>query len=324
MELNSIENLIDIIIVNWNSGSCLEDLMNSMKQVQYPEHINTVFIVDNNSTDSSLEFLTSTVAPFKIELIHNQKNVGFGEACNIASKKCQAKYLLFLNPDTLLFKDSLDGPKSFLDKNPDYAACGIQLLDENRVPTRSCARIPSFINFLYSALGLDILFSQAFHGYFMREWDHLDSRDTDHIIGAFYLIQRDIFLKLGGFDPQFFLYFEDLDLSTLLKGDGHKIRYLASTQALHIGGGCSKNISTQRLYHSLKSKILYITKHMPFYKSILLMFIILFVEPFFRTIFFLFNRSSKDVSNSFIAQWLLFKDLFSKSKKLVYRHIRTP
>ena len=81
---------------------------------------------------------------------------------------------------------------------------------------------------------------RLFRSHVMTEWDHAASRRVDHVIGAFYLIRREVFEKLGGFDGRFFLYLEDLDLSCRVCGHGRHIMYLADARAYHKGGGVSE------------------------------------------------------------------------------------
>jgi GT2 family glycosyltransferase len=97
--------------------------------------------------------------------------------------------------------------------------------------------------------------------HFLREWDHLDSRRVDHVIGAFLLMRGGLFRELGGFDERFFVYLEDLDLSVRINRLGKKVWYLADCSAHHVGGGCSRNIKATRLFYSLCSHLIYARKH---------------------------------------------------------------
>jgi hypothetical protein len=95
----------------------------------------------------------------------------------------------------------------------------------------------------------------------MREWDHLNSRIVDHVTGAFLLMRRTIFQKLNGFDPAFFMYLEDVDLSLRAARLGLTSYYEADVQAFHRGGGTSSKVRADRLFYSLRSRSIYFAKH---------------------------------------------------------------
>lgn len=135
---------LDIVIVNWNAGSLLQDCVRSIgKARQDGFRLGRVVIVDNGSSDGSLDGLASTGLPLKI--IRNPDNRGFAAACNQGARGGRADYLLFLNPDTCLFYDSLSAPLAYMEaaQNQSVGICGIQLIDENNEVSRSCARFPT-------------------------------------------------------------------------------------------------------------------------------------------------------------------------------------
>ncbi|WP_222927547.1 glycosyltransferase family 2 protein [Biomaibacter acetigenes] len=233
--------LISIVIVNWNSGrqlyECLKSIYNAKKDGL---EIDRVVVVDNASSDNSLFGLEEIDIPLKI--IKNSTNRGFAAACNQGAKESNADYLLFLNPDTLLFKYSLSKPIAFMEKaeNRNIGIVGIQLINENKEISRTCARFPTLGQFNSKIFGLDRLFPKL--SYFMAEWDHKSDRFVDHVIGAFFLVRRQLFEKLNGFDERFFVYLEDLDFSYRAKQLGYSSYYLTSTKAYHKGGGSSEKL----------------------------------------------------------------------------------
>ncbi len=275
---------MDIIIVNWNSGELLRDCLESITVAA--EHdsfrLNRVVVVDNASLDGSADELEELKMPLLI--IRNESNKGFAKACNQGTEDSSADYLLFLNPDTYLNRDSLEKPIIFMEKdfNRQIGITGIQLLDGNGEIARTCARFPTPSRFLSKMLGLDRLFPHAFPSHFMSEWDHQESREVDHVMGAFFLIRRFIFEELGRFDEQFFVYLEDLDFSFRARQAGWHCFYLADAKARHKGGGTSEKAKAIRLFYSLQSRILYGYKNFGWWTATGLMWGTLLLEPLAR------------------------------------------
>jgi N-acetylglucosaminyl-diphospho-decaprenol L-rhamnosyltransferase len=276
--------LNDVIIINWNSGNYLKNCINSLVAAHAvnPLLVNRVIIVDNNSSDDSLSGMDKLNLP--IEIIRNKINMGFGAACNQGAVLSNADYLLFLNPDTEVLPYSIQTCIHFMEKkdNSNIGACGLKLTDDKGNIHRSCARFPAPGFFLGKALGLDMLLPGYFHSVSMREWDHLSNRAVDHVIGAFYLIRRPLFLQLRGFDERFFVYLEDLDLSLRLSKMGYQTFYLSETSAYHKGGGTSDKIKATRLFYALRSQIIYSFKHFNFLSALLTSFVTLCIEPIVR------------------------------------------
>jgi len=239
-------------------------------------------VIDNASQDASARAVEDLALP--LFLIRNNVNRGFAAACNQGAVGSKADYLLFLNPDTRLFEDSLTVPIAFMERpeNQHIGIVGIQLInDEGRV-SRTCARFPTPGQFFAKMLGLDRLFPRVFSSHFMNEWDHRDCREVDQVMGAFFLIRRALFEMLNGFDERFFVYFEEVDLSFRARQLGWSSFYLAAAQAYHKGGGTSEQIKAKRLFYSLRSRILYGYKHFSRATATMLMLGTLIVEPLSR------------------------------------------
>lgn len=312
-----MEKLVNIIVVNWNSGDLLERLINSFQELPDNKLINQFIVVDNNSTDNSINYVQN-LKSISVKVINNPENLGFSKACNLGAKNSNAKYLLFLNPDTWVYEGALSKSIQFLenDNTNAYGACGIQLVNHLNIPNRSCARIPTFTNFVNSALGLSIVLPSKFPGVLLREWSHDKTTDIGHVIGAFYLVRNSVFQELEGFDERYFLYYEDLDFSTKLQKSGYKIGYIAEARAVHIGGGCSQRVKVKRLSYSYLSKIKYIYKHFPIYQFLPLLLFILFVEPIMRFSFYILQASPKEAIISVLGYFqFLFKLIFSSTPR---------
>ena len=162
---------IDIVIVNWNSGDQLRRCLASIDR-NCLEILGKVVVVDNGSADGSADGLD--VFGFSLQVIKNRENFGFSRACNQGAGACGAPYLLFLNPDTELFENSLIAPLTYMEDaaNSNTGICGIQLVDENGSVARTCARFPSLKRFIVEAIGLNKLPGLKGTGVHMTDWNH--------------------------------------------------------------------------------------------------------------------------------------------------------
>lgn len=307
---------VGIVIVNWNSGNLLFECLQSIKQFLIRKIDFEVVIVDNGSTDLSIQLVENTDFSFPLKLLKNSKNCGFARACNQGANACaNNSYLLFLNPDTR-FLETVDYSvllDSF-DKKSNIGILGVQLVDDNGIVVRSCARFPSFFNFINSSFGLFHL-SKIFLTSRMTDWDHSESRIVDQVMGSFFLIKRELFAKLNGFDERFFVYYEELDLSYRANQVGFFSYYDSEIRLYHKGGGTSSQVKDKRLFYSLKSKLLYIHKHFSWLRKAVLSFSILFFEPLTRLFFCFIRLNFKDMKNTLRAYKMLYLDLLTTRAK---------
>jgi len=303
-----VDDNLDIVIVNWNSGALLRSCLESLAAAQLGEvGVGRIVVVDNGSTDESLVNVERIHPP--ILLMRNDRNLGFSVACNLGAAHSHAKYLLFLNPDTRVFSDSLKHPLQFMDDpaSESVGICGIRLLDHEARTSRTCCRFPTGATFVYKAIGLDVLLPRLFRSYVMTHWDHAQSARVDHVIGAFYLVRRSVFEQLGGFDERFFLYLEDLDFSLRARRAGWSTHYLAEVCAYHEGGGISSQVRAARLCFSLRSRIQYAFKHLALGSAILVFLTTVFVEPLCRLARALLRGAPKEIAHTVGGYWMFWK-----------------
>lgn len=287
---------IDIIIVNWNSGKQLYECLQSIgTATKDGSNLGNIIVVDNASVDGSADELQNFNLPLTI--IRNNINRGFAAACNQGASESKADYLLFLNPDVQLFENSLSVPIAFMERpeNRHIGIVGIQLVDEEGRISRTCARFPTSRQFFAKMLGLDRLFPCVFPSHFMVEWDHKDSREVDQVMGAFFLVRRNLFEVLSGFDERFFVYFEEVDFSLRARQLGYSSFYLTEAQAYHKGGGTSEQIKARRLFYSLRSRIIYGYKHFSWIAATMLMLGTIIAEPLSRIVLGIAHRSGSEI-----------------------------
>ena len=294
--------LLSIITVNWNAGHQLLDCINSIQKFGAP-YVTQTIVVDNGSTDGSEKTIQDMLG---VKVILSGENLGFGKACNLGAQHAESEYLLFLNPDAALYSDSLPNALAFMQDpaNVKVGICGVQLLDESGRLSRSCARFPSAFGFMAHALGLDRLFPRLSPA--MAEWDHAQTREVDQVIGAFFLVRREVFDVLGGFDERFFVYFEEVDFSRRAHNAGWRSVYLADAKAFHAGGGTSNQVKARRLFYSLRSRLLYSFKHFSIPAASTVLFVTLLIEPLARSVLALVRRSLPGFKETWAGYFMLW------------------
>jgi len=299
---------VTIVIVNYNTGEQLTNCLRSINDADKTHIVEEVVVVDNSSTDRSLEGIQNI--NLKLRLIRNTKNLGFAKACNQGAKFSDSEYILFLNPDCQLRYDSLSVPIEFMEKeeNKNIGIIGIQLINDKGEVTKSCIKFPTFWMFLTKIFGLHHLFpSGLLPIYYMYDFDFNSSKLVDQVSGAFFLVRRSLFEKLKGFDERFFVYFEDLDFSLRARRIGYSSYYLALVKAYHKGGGTTEYLKGVSLFYYLRSRILYCYKHFDIFQATILSFLTLFVEPITRIVFAILSKSSpysiKDIIKAYFLIW---------------------
>jgi N-acetylglucosaminyl-diphospho-decaprenol L-rhamnosyltransferase len=284
---------VDIVIVNWNSRSLLRECLAALDQSDIAERLN-IIVIDNASADGSAEGLAVERARF--DLVRNGGNRGFAAACNQGAGRGTAPFLLFLNPDVRVRRDTVATAVRYLN-DPVQSGVGIvgaQLLDVEGRVQRSCARAPTTATLLLRSLFLDRLCPALVPPHFLTEWDHGDTRTVDQVMGAFLLIRRELFERLGEFDERFFLYYEDVDLCVAARQAGWSVVHFVGAQAFHEGQGTTSAVKDRRLFHHASSRVEYCAKHHGRMTAIVLVTLLLGVEMPVRWLHATVTRSPQE------------------------------
>jgi N-acetylglucosaminyl-diphospho-decaprenol L-rhamnosyltransferase len=268
---------VDIVIVNWNSRSLLRECLADLDQSTIAERLG-VIIIDNASTDGSADGLVAHRV--RLDLVLNSENRGFAAACNQGAARGRAPFVLFLNPDVRVDPDTVAGAARHLDDPVNCAVgiLGVQLLDPEGRVQASCARAPTAASLLLQTVFLDRICPGLVPRHFLSEWDHGDTRPVDQVMGAFLMIRRALFDRLGGFDERFFLYYEDVDLCLSARQAGWAVVHYAGARAIHEGGGTTAAIKDRRLFHLASSRVVYTAKRHGRMATIMLVILILCFE----------------------------------------------
>lgn len=256
--------LLDVVIVNWNSGVLLADCLQALAASSIATSLH-VYVVDNASHDASWRAAEAPRDGLRVTLMRNDANIGFGAACNQAAFVGMAPHILFLNPDTRVFADTLQAALAFA-RQPFAGArppgiIGVTQVDSTGTVQRTCASMPTPGRLLGRAMALDKIAPGLVTPHFMTGWDHRDTREVAQVMGAFLLIERALFTQLQGFDERFFVYYEDLDLCVRAAAAGRSVVHYADTTVWHQGQGTTLQVKDQRLFYIWRSEILFAAKH---------------------------------------------------------------
>ncbi|RYY62646.1 MAG: glycosyltransferase [Chitinophagaceae bacterium] len=253
--------ILSVIIVNYNVRFFLEQNLRSV--IAASAGLETeIFVIDNHSADNSLAYLQPLFP--SVKFIGNTVNHGFGKACNQGLALATGKYILFLNPDTILPEDGLSKPLSFLEQQSDAGALGIRMLDgRGRFLRESKRAFPSPRTSLFKLAGLSRLFprSPLFARYHLGHLRNDQNQQVDVLSGAYMMIRKEVLDRTGGFDESFFMYGEDIDLSYRIQLAGYKNYYFAGTSIIHFKGESTRRASANYVKMFYQAMSIFVRKH---------------------------------------------------------------
>jgi N-acetylglucosaminyl-diphospho-decaprenol L-rhamnosyltransferase len=224
-----------------------------------------IFVVDNASRDGSSSLVAEEFPD--VHLISNQMNVGFGRANNQVLPYYQGRYVLLLNTDAFVERDTLQKTVNFMDKQPRTGILGVKLLGRDGTLQPSCRYFPTPLNIFLTKTGLYKLLPSVRLVDDMT-WSHDAARDCDWVPGCYYLIRREVIEQVGLFDPRYFLYYEEVDHCFATKQAGWQVTYFPDAPVVHIGGESAKtdhaisSVSRQVSALQIESELLYFRKNL--------------------------------------------------------------
>lgn len=253
---------LSIIIVNYNVKEFLENLLHSIFKAT--KTISTeIIVIDNASDDGSVELIKSKFP--SVNLIDSQVNLGFSKANNLGLKIAKGKYLLLLNPDTIVQEDTFTSMIEFMEKNPDAGMAGCKILNPDGSIQLGCRRsFPGPWTSFCKVTGLSSLFpnSKIFARYNLTYLDENKTYEVDAISGSFMILRKEVYQNIGGLDEDFFMYGEDLDWCFRVQKSGLKVYYVHTTQIIHYKGESTKRSSIDEIKHFYQAMHLFVKKHL--------------------------------------------------------------
>lgn len=252
---------LSVIIVNYNVRYHLEHCLVSVQQACSGIDAE-VIVVDNASHDESQSALPALFPD--VTFIWNPENVGFSKACNIGLAQSTGNYILFLNPDTLLSEDCLQNCLHFFDEYKDCCALGVKMIDGKGSFLRESKRLfPNPARSFWKLTGMSKLFpkSDIFSSYYASNIEEDETAAIEVLSGAFMMIGRKLLPRVKGFDEDFFMYAEDIDLSYRLMKTGFRNFYLPESTVIHFKGESTKKTEATYIRNFYGAMKLFVEKH---------------------------------------------------------------
>ncbi len=252
---------LSVIIVNYNVKHFLEQCLFSVLKAS--EKIETeIIVVDNHSADGSVQMVSDKFP--QIQLIANDKNLGFSAANNIGIKKSKGKYILLLNPDTVVEEDSFIKTVNYMDAHPDTGGLGVKMIDgKGHFLPESKRGLPTPTVAFYKIFGISRLFpkSKLFNRYHLGYLSNEEIHEVEVLSGAFMLLRKSVLDEIGLLDNSFFMYGEDIDLSYRITQAGYKNIYFPETTIIHYKGESTKKGSLNYVMIFYKAMQIFARKH---------------------------------------------------------------
>jgi GT2 family glycosyltransferase len=259
---------VSIVIVSFNTREVLRECLQSVERESDGLTIE-ILVVDNHSSDGSPEMIEQEYP--QIRFFRSDVNLGFGAANNIALEQAQGRYVVLLNSDAFLCAGALRLAVTHMDETPRAGLAGGKLVGRDHSWQPSARMFPSLWSDAFVFTGLAGRFPKSrLFGHFDRTWaDQSVASEVDWVPGAFSIIRAETLMKVGYFDPAFFLYSEEVDLCRRIQAAGYQIWYWPDIVVIHIGGESSRQVKTlemsstgaQLILWRMRSTLLYYRKH---------------------------------------------------------------
>ncbi len=298
------KNLVSIIIINWNGIKDLKDLMPSLKKVKY-KNFETI-IVDHGSTDGSIEYIKKYHP--KVKLLEKGKNLGFAKGNNVGYKSSSGEYVLFLNNDTVVEPGFLNYLVEAL-KDKKIAVVQPKIIFADSKKLQSAGTFFTDTGFLYH------------YGYDKDPTDEKYNKPSEIFSanGSCMLVKREVIEKVGLFDEDFFLYFEETDFCWRVWLAGYFIKYIPESVIYHKGGRATKRLPSAFInFHSSKNRINAILKNLDLFGLVRILPIQLILNGLATLVFLLKGGFSVAWSMQRAIFWNIknTRDTLNKRKKV--------
>lgn len=253
--------LLSVIVVNYNVRYFLEQALFSIRKACLGLEAE-VIVVDNHSADGSCEMVRHRFP--EVILIENKENTGFSKANNQGIRIAKGRYILLINPDTVVEEDCFKKVIAFMESTPDAGAVGVKMIDgAGKFLPESKRGLPTPEVAFYKIFGLAALFpkSKRFGKYHLGFLSKDEVHEVDVLAGAFMMIRREAFEKAGLLDEDYFMYGEDIDLSYRITRSGFKNYYFPGTTIIHYKGESTKRTSVNYVFTFYRAMIIFARKH---------------------------------------------------------------
>jgi GT2 family glycosyltransferase len=250
---------ISVIVVSWNTReelrACLESVLAGLRGT-----LGEVIVVDNASADGSAEMVKASFP--EVHIIRNARNLGFAAGCNMGLQVAAGRYLLLLNPDTIVLDDVLAATVRYLDDHPNVGAFGCRILNSDGTLDPSCFRDPSVLNTFLGLTGLARLrWPRALGRERMTHWLRDSERDVDVVTGCYLATRREVVDDIGPLDSGYFFCGEEADWCRRIRSGGWVVRFAPVGDIIHAGGVAGRKLNEWRDLLGMAGLVRYVHHH---------------------------------------------------------------
>ena len=253
---------LSVVIVSYNVRYFLEQCLHSVHRATGKTDCE-IIVVDNNSVDGSCSMITNKFP--QVRLIMNKDNRGFAAANNQALQFASGRYIVLLNPDTIVHEDTFVDCIRFMDTHPDAGATGVRMIDgKGKYLPESKRGLPTPRTAFFKTFGLASLFPRSgfFNNYYLGHLDSMKTAKVDVLTGAFMFLRREAVIRTGLLDESFFMYGEDIDYSYRITQTGFFNYYYPETSIIHYKGeSAKKENNLNQLAHFYQAMIIFVKKY---------------------------------------------------------------
>ena len=254
--------MVSIIIVHYKANDAFFDCLRSLKE-NNPKSSFEIIVVDNDEKAAIDKEIKKKFS--RVVYIKSRRNGGFGAGNNLGAKHAKGEYLFFLNPDTIIFKDTIDTLVDFLEKNKEAAVVAPLLLDPRKKPYAlqgTAILTPLRAIFSLSFINKLIPHNPIARRYWNIGWDKTKLKEVDVVPGTALMVRKNVYDECNGFDENFFLYFEEYDLCKRIREKGYKIFITPNSKIIHLWGKGGTNEAKGNISNiSKQSRFYYFKKH---------------------------------------------------------------
>ena len=249
---------LSVVIVNYRTFELTRDTINSILDYDHPFSYE-VIVVDNASGDDSLAKLKDCFGS-KVKFIASGQNNGFAAGNNLALREVESDYVLLLNSDTVVWKDTLESIHDYMEAHEDVGACGCRVRLEGGELDKACKRtFPNVKNSFFRLFHIPTKSKED--NYNLTDIPDDEVYEIDCLTGAFMFIRKSALDEVGLLDETFFMYGEDIDLCYRIKNGGWKIVYYGKASITHLKGASSKKQKNKLIYEFYRAMYVYYKKH---------------------------------------------------------------
>jgi len=265
---------LSIIIVSWNVADLLRDCLRSIDENRGELDLE-VIVVDGDSHDNSVAMVQNEF-PW-VDLLACDENVGFPHGNNLGLERANGRYILLLNPDTVILDDALSKMMVYMGENPEVGVLGGQLLNGDGTVQSSRRRFPTLATAFFESTWLETIAPREVHEkYYAQDLPDDAINDVDWVVGACMLSPRQVVAEVGGLDEAYFMYSEELDWCRRIKDSGWRVVYYPEAQIIHYVGQSSDQAVVARHINFQQAKLRYFRKyHGRFFAILLRAFLLL-------------------------------------------------